>query len=119
MHSNYNITDNKLKQALRAQPKLERTNYPHYTGTAVSAISLILLAYTNRFLGYATLIRGLHEKLKANPNEILKGQIAEPSEKIVLNQKHADFRRNQLVPLRCNHVPDFCGSRLSLFGCSE
>jgi hypothetical protein len=26
-----------------------------------SAISLILLAYTNRFLGYATLIRGLHE----------------------------------------------------------
>ncbi|MBW6492398.1 MAG: DUF2721 domain-containing protein [Lentimicrobium sp.] len=41
-----------------------------------SAISLILLAYTNRFLGYASLIRGLHEKFKANPNELLKGQIA-------------------------------------------
>lgn len=41
-----------------------------------SAISLILLAYTNRFLGYASLIRGLHEKFQANPNEVLKGQIA-------------------------------------------
>ncbi len=40
-----------------------------------SAISLILLAYTNRFLGYATLIRSLHEKFKLNPNEVLKGQI--------------------------------------------
>jgi len=41
-----------------------------------SAISLILLAYTNRFLAYASLIRGLHEKFKLNPNEMLKGQIA-------------------------------------------
>ncbi|PKP51019.1 MAG: DUF2721 domain-containing protein [Bacteroidetes bacterium HGW-Bacteroidetes-1] len=40
-----------------------------------SAISLILLAYTNRFLGYAALIRGLHEKFIDNPNEVLKGQI--------------------------------------------
>lgn len=41
-----------------------------------SAISLILFAYTNRFLAYASLIRGLHEKFKANPNELLKGQIS-------------------------------------------
>ena len=40
-----------------------------------SAISLIMLAYTNRFLSYATLIRNLHEKFKANPNEVLLGQI--------------------------------------------
>lgn len=40
-----------------------------------SAISLIMLAYTNRFLGYATLIRTLHEKFKNNPNEVLLGQI--------------------------------------------
>lgn len=40
-----------------------------------SAISLIMLAYTNRFLGYATLIRNLHEKFKANPNDVLLGQI--------------------------------------------
>ena len=41
-----------------------------------SAISLIMLAYTNRFLSYATLIRTLHEKFKVNPNEVLLGQIA-------------------------------------------
>jgi len=40
-----------------------------------SAISLIMLAYTNRFLSYATLIRSLHEKFKINPNEVLLGQI--------------------------------------------
>jgi hypothetical protein len=40
-----------------------------------SAISLIMLAYTNRFLGYATLIRTLHEKFKSNPNAVLLGQI--------------------------------------------
>ncbi|MBN2526048.1 MAG: DUF2721 domain-containing protein [Deltaproteobacteria bacterium] len=27
-----------------------------------SAISLLMLAYTNRFLAYATLVRGLHDK---------------------------------------------------------
>ena len=36
-----------------------------------SAISPIMLAYTNRFLGYATLIRTLQEKLKSNPNDVL------------------------------------------------
>jgi len=40
-----------------------------------SAISLILLAYTNRFMGYASLIRTLHEKFKTNPDEVLQGQI--------------------------------------------
>jgi hypothetical protein len=51
-----------------------------------SAISLILLAYTNRFLAYATLIRGLHEKFKADPNEILKGQIANIRKRLVLTK---------------------------------
>lgn len=32
------------------------------------AISLLLLAYTNRFLAVATLVRGLHAKFKDNPN---------------------------------------------------
>jgi len=41
-----------------------------------SAISLILLAYTNRFLGYASLIRDLYAKFQSNPNELLLGQIA-------------------------------------------
>lgn len=40
-----------------------------------SAISLILLAYTNRFLAYASVVRSLHEKFKQAPNQILLGQI--------------------------------------------
>ena len=51
-----------------------------------SAISLILLAYTNRFLGYATLIRGLHEKFKTDPNELLKGQIVNLRKRLYLTK---------------------------------
>lgn len=40
------------------------------------AISLLLLAYTNRFLTLATLIRNLHSNYKANPDQILLDQIA-------------------------------------------
>ncbi len=39
------------------------------------AISLLLLAYTNRFLAIATLIRNLHEKYETEPNRILIEQI--------------------------------------------
>jgi len=39
------------------------------------AISLLLLAYTNRFLTIATLIRSLHSKYKENPDELIWGQI--------------------------------------------
>jgi len=40
-----------------------------------SAVSLILLAYTNRFLAYASVIRNLHTTFKENPNAVLLGQI--------------------------------------------
>ena len=40
-----------------------------------SAISLILLAYTNRFLAYAQVVRNLHTSFKENPNSLLLGQI--------------------------------------------
>jgi len=39
------------------------------------AISLLLLAYTNRFLTLATLIRSLHQNYKEKPNDVLLGQI--------------------------------------------
>lgn len=39
------------------------------------AISLILLAYTNRFLTLANLIRDLHAKYTANPDHILLWQL--------------------------------------------
>jgi len=40
------------------------------------AITLLLLAYTNRFLAIASLIRGLHTKYKTDPtHKIIYGQI--------------------------------------------
>jgi uncharacterized membrane protein YdfJ with MMPL/SSD domain len=40
-----------------------------------SAISLLLLAYTNRFLAIAALVRGLRDKYLENPSGMLIGQI--------------------------------------------
>jgi hypothetical protein len=40
-----------------------------------SAISLIMLAYTNRFLAYAAVIRNLSEKYKKRQEESLRRQI--------------------------------------------
>lgn len=40
------------------------------------AISLLLLAFTNRFLTLANLIRDLHARYKVDQNEIFVGQIA-------------------------------------------
>ena len=39
------------------------------------AISLLLLAYTNRFLAIATLIRQLHKSYLDNPKSVLEGQL--------------------------------------------
>ncbi len=40
-----------------------------------SAVSLILLAYTNRFIAYTSVVRNLYKQYKENPTSILKGQI--------------------------------------------
>ena len=40
------------------------------------AISLLLLAFTNRFLALANLIRQLHANYKSDPDDIIFGQIA-------------------------------------------
>lgn len=39
------------------------------------AISLLLLAYTNRFLAIANIIRQLHSKYMENPKSVLEGQL--------------------------------------------
>jgi len=39
------------------------------------AISLLLLAYTNRYLALATLVRDLHDRYKKFPDKQLTGQI--------------------------------------------
>ena len=40
-----------------------------------SAVSLILLAYTNRFLGYAQIIRNLYAEYKKDKDSVLVDQI--------------------------------------------
>jgi hypothetical protein len=40
------------------------------------AISLLLLAYTNRFLALAALIRALHAQYQRNPDELMREQIS-------------------------------------------
>jgi len=40
-----------------------------------SAISLIMLAYTNRFLAYASLVRSLHARYLENKDRVLLWQI--------------------------------------------
>jgi hypothetical protein len=40
-----------------------------------SAISLLMLAYTNRFLALAALVRNLHAQYKERPDDVLFGQI--------------------------------------------
>ena len=51
-----------------------------------SAISLILLAYTNRFLAYANVVRNLHARFKENPTELLLGQINNLRKRLVLTR---------------------------------
>jgi hypothetical protein len=48
------------------------------------AISLLLLAYTNRFLALATLVRELHSRYRANPEGVLRGQIENLRTRVVL-----------------------------------
>lgn len=49
-----------------------------------SAISLILLAYTNRFHSYAILVRQLHEQFRKNPEDILRQQIKNLRQRLYL-----------------------------------
>lgn len=51
-----------------------------------SAISLLLLAYTNRFLAYASVVRNLHAKLKENPDSLIVGQIQNLRKRLVLTR---------------------------------
>lgn len=48
------------------------------------AISLLLLAYTNRFLAIANLIRKLHSDYKETPDTLIMGQIKSLRSRVVL-----------------------------------
>lgn len=51
-----------------------------------SAISLIMLAYTNRFLAYAAVVRSLHDKYKQNKNSVLMAQIKNIKQRLYLTR---------------------------------
>ncbi|MEQ9442065.1 MAG: DUF2721 domain-containing protein [Cyclobacteriaceae bacterium] len=50
------------------------------------AISLLLLAYTNRFLAIAALIRQLHSEYQQNPDRRILGQIENLRQRVVLTR---------------------------------
>jgi hypothetical protein len=51
-----------------------------------SAISLIMLAYTNRFLAYAQLVRTLHAKYMENKDRVLLWQIKNLRRRLTLTR---------------------------------
>lgn len=51
-----------------------------------SAISLLLLAYTNRFLAYANVVRSLHARYKEDKDAIIVGQIQNLRKRLVLTR---------------------------------
>ena len=51
-----------------------------------SAISLIMLAYTNRFLAYAAVVRSLHDSYKKEKNQVLIRQIKNLRQRLYLTR---------------------------------
>ncbi len=56
-----------------------------------SAVSLILLAYTNRFLSYAQLIRNLKDKYDQRPDSITEAQITNLRKRLYLTRNMQIF----------------------------
>jgi hypothetical protein len=51
-----------------------------------SAISLIMLAYTNRFLAYASLVRSLHSRYMEHKDKVLLWQIKNLRQRLALTR---------------------------------
>ncbi len=51
-----------------------------------SAISLIMLSYTNRFLAYSAIVRDLYDKYKENPEKIILFQIKNLRKRLYLTR---------------------------------
>lgn len=62
-----------------------------------SAISLIMLAYTNRFLAYATVVRSLHDKYLQNEDSILIKQIKNIKQRLYLTRTMQIFGISSLL----------------------
>ena len=68
------------------------------------AISLLLLAYTNRFLTLANLIRELHKSYKTNPEQVILAQIG-----------NLRYRVNLIRNMQAWGIASFFLSALSMF----
>ena len=62
-----------------------------------SAISLIMLAYTNRFLAYASIIRSLHDKYLQKKDSILIAQIKNIKKRLYLTRSMQIFGISSLL----------------------
>ncbi|MEP1489335.1 MAG: DUF2721 domain-containing protein [Algibacter sp.] len=62
-----------------------------------SAISLIMLAYTNRFLAYSAVIRSLHDKYVQNKNSVLIKQIKNIKQRLYLTRSMQIFGISSLL----------------------
>ncbi|MEY3503735.1 MAG: hypothetical protein RL349_326 [Bacteroidota bacterium] len=62
-----------------------------------SSISLIMLAYTNRFLAYANTIRNLHTAYKDDPSKIIKAQIVNLRKRLYLTRSMQIFGITSLL----------------------
>ena len=62
-----------------------------------SAISLIMLAYTNRFLAYAAVIRNLHDKYLQNKDTVLIAQIKNIKQRLYLTRSMQIFGITSLL----------------------
>ena len=62
-----------------------------------SAISLIMLAYTNRFLAYANVIRNLHDKYMKQKDSVLIAQIKNIKQRLYLTRAMQIFGISSLL----------------------
>lgn len=62
-----------------------------------SAISLIMLAYTNRFLAYTTVVRSLHDKYLQNKDSVLIKQIKNIKQRLYLTRSMQIFGISSLL----------------------
>ena len=62
-----------------------------------SAISLIMLAYTNRFLAYAAVIRNLHDKYQIEKKSVLIAQIKNIRQRLYLTRSMQVFGITSLL----------------------
>lgn len=62
-----------------------------------SAISLIMLAYTNRFLAYASVIRSLHDKYLKEKDSLLMAQIKNIKQRLYLTRSMQIFGISSLL----------------------